>query len=203
MRDFIKENAKKNFKVGGIFVAIKDPLPKEVSLRAAVIKAFKLIPSHLARGIDAIYAGQFKDLADRNLNAKYRENAIYITNEQDNEGDIIDDLVHETAHSVEEMRNEEIYADNQIAREFIGKRRRLRSILSSNGYTNADHFNFEKTTYDPEFDNFLYKEVGYESLTYLTVGLVYSPYGMTSLREYFANGFEAYFLHRDIPRLKF
>ena len=47
--------------------------------------------------------------------------------------------------------------------------------------------------YFREFDEFLYKEVGYPVLTTLTMGLFYSPYAITSLREYFANGFENYF----------
>ena len=48
--------------------------------------------------------------------------------------------------------------------------------------------------YDKYFDQYLYKEVGYEKLVSLTMGLFASPYAATSLREYFANGFEAYFI---------
>ena len=44
-----------------------------------------------------------------------------------------------------------------------------------------------------EFDEFLYKTVGYDLLRDLTVELFVSPYAATSLREYFANGFEHYF----------
>ena len=32
--------------------------------------------------------------------------------------------------------------------------------------------------------------------------LFYSPYAATSLREYFANGFEAFFMKEDVARLK-
>ena len=44
------------------------------------------------------------------------------------------------------------------------------------------------------FDEFLYKTVGYETLVNITMGLFISPYAATSLKEYFANGFEAYFI---------
>ena len=45
-------------------------------------------------------------------------------------------------------------------------------------------------------------EVGYPVLSAMTVNLFYSPYGSTSIREYFANGFEAFYMQEDINRLK-
>ena len=56
--------------------------------------------------------------------------------------------------------------------------------------------------YSAELDHFFYKTVGYDLLRPLSSGLFYSPYAVTSLREYFANGFEAYFMKEDIPRIK-
>ena len=41
---------------------------------------------------------------------------------------------------------------------------------------------------------FLYREVGYPLMTSLTMGLFVSPYAATSIREYFARGFEEYYL---------
>ena len=48
---------------------------------------------------------------------------------------------------------------------------------------------------------FLLNDVGYATLTQLTVGLFLSPYGVTSLAEYFAEGFESYVL-RDKKSVK-
>ena len=45
-----------------------------------------------------------------------------------------------------------------------------------------------------KFDEFLYEDVGYPELTALTMGLFVSPYAVTSLREYFATGFEEYIM---------
>ena len=50
------------------------------------------------------------------------------------------------------------------------------------------------TEYNQKFDEFLADVVGYPTLLTLTMGLFVSPYGATSYREYFANGFEHYFL---------
>ena len=56
--------------------------------------------------------------------------------------------------------------------------------------------------YRDAFDHFLYKEVGYPLLSSLTAGLFMSPYAATSLREYFANGFEWFFLKDQQTYLK-
>ena len=48
--------------------------------------------------------------------------------------------------------------------------------------------------YDEKIDMYLYKDVGYEAMWNLINGLFPSPYSATSLREYFAIGFEYYFM---------
>ena len=50
------------------------------------------------------------------------------------------------------------------------------------------------TEYNETFDNFLYKEVGYSKLGSAVMGLFVSPYAATSLEEYWAVGFEDYFV---------
>ena len=55
--------------------------------------------------------------------------------------------------------------------------------------------------YDEEFDEYLYTVLGYPLLSSYTSGLFYSPYSATSVREYFARGFEAFFLYKDLKTL--
>ena len=45
-------------------------------------------------------------------------------------------------------------------------------------------------------DDYLYQVVGYDRLNFIvsSYGLFASPYAATSLQEYFANGFEHFFL---------
>ena len=88
-----------------------------------------------------------------------------------------------------------------MKREFLSKRKRLWRIISKNRI-NLSLEDYLQADYNPRFDEFLYKEVGYNLLSSLTAGLFYSPYAATSLEEYFANGFEAFYLRRDLPRLK-
>jgi hypothetical protein len=48
-----------------------------------------------------------------------------------------------------------------------------------------------------EFDNFLYKVVGYDKISLLTAGLFLSPYSITTIREYFASGMLDYLTNDD------
>ena len=74
-------------------------------------------------------------------------------------------------------------------------------LLDTEGL-NVDYAEYKNPEYSKNFDNHLYFEIGYPYLTNVSVNLFYSPYAITSLREYFANGFEAYFTGDDIYRLK-
>ena len=77
--------------------------------------------------------------------------------------------------------------------EFLGKRNRLKNILEANDWDTTG-LNFSETEYNEEFDSFLYEEVGYIELGARSMGLHVSPYAITSLREYWAVGFEDYFI---------
>ena len=106
---------------------------------------------------------------------------------------MIDDIIHEMAHAAEELYLDLIYGDGLIEQEFKGKRIRLYYLLNEEGF-DIDLKTFEEISYSYDFDNLLYKEIGYPILATLTSGLFVSPYGATSIREYFANGFEEFFL---------
>ena len=180
---------------------VKDPFVEDIDLDYVIQKVESVVPFELVSIVDSVYVGQFDHLNSRNVNAAYHEGAIYLSNVQDDEDDMIDDIIHEMAHAIEEHRGMDMYVDGEIEREFLGKRARLVNLLQAEGYkVSLDAaMNAE---YDQGFDEFLYQEVGYPVLTTLTMGLFFSPYAATSLREYFANGFEAVFLHNEAHYLK-
>jgi len=185
---------RKEFHISGdILVYVNEPLPENVDLDYVIKKIETNIPNHLMSGVDVIYVGQIEDFAERDVNAKYADGAIYITNIQDDNDDMVDDIVHELAHSVEETALQNIYADGTLEEEFLGKRKRLFDILSHEGY-NIPREVFLTTEYSRSFDEYLYKYLGYPLLQNLTMGLFNTAYGVTSIREYFATGFEEYFL---------
>ena len=117
---------------------------------------------------------------------------------QDNAKDMADDIVHEIAHSLEERFADTIYGDGRLQREFLGKRERLYQILKANGENCQEYKNyFHDLDYNAKFDDYLVNQVGYKKLASYIEGLFYSPYAATSVREYFARGFEAYFFVKD------
>ena len=201
LKNYIKNKKVNHFSHSGIEIFIKDPLPDHVNMRKVIKLLTKRVPQHLLTNLEVIYVGVFPELEKREIQAMFENSSIFITNNQKSNQDMLDDLVHEVAHSVEEIEAEAIYSDKEIEREFLGKRREMWVLLKNEGY-NLELNYFLDPDFNREFDNFLYMDVGYPILSLLTVNLFYSPYGATSLREYFANGFEAFFMREDIDRLK-
>jgi len=153
-----------------------------------------IVPASLLGAIEAVYIGTFKEL--NNKNAAYAHGAVYISADEPTSFDMIENFVHEVAHSLEPQHGFQIY-DDELINEFLGKRRRLRSILEAEGFY-INPLLYDYTEYNQKFDNFLANEVGYPTLLNLTGGLFVSPYGATSVQEYFANGVEKFYL--DSPQ---
>jgi len=175
-------------------VFVMEEPPDEVDISAFCQKAEETLSPALLNSIEVVYIGEFRELGDRN--AAFMNGAIYMTANEPTAFDMLENFVHETAHSLEDRYAWEIY-DDSLVQEFKGKRARLRSLLEAEGYQISPHL-YSFTEYNEKFDEFLAYEVGYPTLLSLTMGLFVSPYGATSIQEYFANGFEKYFL--DNPR---
>ena len=178
---------------GNLYVYVRDSLPSHVDLEEVFQFIYSRVPQHVFAEVDAIYVGNFDELREREVQSVYKDGAIYVTNLQSNLMDMVEDIVHELAHSLEGPYGMIIYGDGQVSSEFTGKRIILRDLLSASGQ-NVENINFENPEFDKGFDAYLHKEVGYPVLTSLTFGLFNNPYAATSLREYFASGFEEYIL---------
>jgi hypothetical protein len=182
---------------------VKDFPPHTVSIQDVIQELEEKIPKKFVQALDIIYIGQFDQLQQREVEAVYEDGAIYVSNEQSTEDEFVESIGHEIAHVLEEMVPMEIYGDGVVEEEFLGKRRRLWSILKAEGLaTQTDLRHFENTDYTESFDAYLYKKVGYPTLLSLTMGLFLSPYAATSMREYFANAFEAFFLNDEKQYVK-
>jgi len=176
-----------------VFV-VEAELEPDVDIPAFCTEVEQILPASILKNVEVVYIGQFKHLGDRN--AAYSNGGIYINSAEPTNFDMVENFVHEVAHSLEIDHGAAIYA-SEVMDEFRGKRERLRYLLEAEGYKiNPALYSYME--YTEKFDNFLANEVGYPLLLTLTMGLFASPYGATSLQEYFANGFEKYFL--DNPR---
>ena len=197
MNNFIKENLKnsREFIVfNRIPVIVDNPLTNNNIILGDVFKKIEnLTHRDYFQGIKRIRIGDYKFLNSRDINAAFHEGAIYLSNIQDDDNDIIDDILHEVAHNLERLYNDEIYEDEKLEDEFLLKRSKLKRILQDQGF-NVDKHDFFGVEYNKGFDQFLYKDVTYSSLKQLAVNLFCSVYGATSLSEYYATGFQQYLM---------
>lgn len=207
MKEYIKESAKRykvqNLKFYNKPVHVMQPVTNGVDLPQVLRDIEVRIPEYLTDNFEVIYIGNF-DLfhkKGRSFNAAFKDGAIYITNEQDDYDDLIDDIVHEMAHSIERQPkfSDIIYDDGLVEKEFLGKRKRLFYMLDEPMDTMVDYLNPE---YDKKFDMYLYKDIGYDKLRGATHSLFFSPYAITALKEYWANGFENYIVGNFEDRQK-
>ncbi len=181
----------------GIHVYFKEPLTNDdIDIEAVISRVEERIPSHLLSEVEMIIVGWFEEFEERKLNAFYKDGALYVSNIQDDEDDMYDDIIHEVAHSLESPLGYEIYSDQKVQNEFLRKRKYLYDILWAKGYR-APLSIFMDPEYNEEFDMFLYEKIGYNKLSDLMMGLFITPYAATSLREYYATGFSEFYLNSD------
>jgi hypothetical protein len=162
-------------------------------------KLQKTLPQQLVTGLDYILISKSNYMQDREVEAIYKDGIIYMTPEMEDANEALLSMVHEIAHLIEE-EHPDIYLDETIETEFIGKRNKLEQILIAHDIDTQGQ-DFQKTEYCEKFDDFLYLQVGYPVLRSLASGLFLSPYAATSVREYFADAFEEYFI-RDSKYVK-
>jgi len=193
-----------NFYTGnGIQVYFKDQLiDDKLDVEKIVSKFERVVPQHLLEEVEMIIIGHFDEFEDRNLTAFYKDGALHISNMIMDERGLLTDMIHETAHACETAYGQQIYADGKIKDEFLRKRLYLYDTLWKMGFK-APKSVFLDAEYDQEFDDFLFKDVGYAKLSNIVGGMFISAYAPTSLREYFATGFAEFYLHpNDHTNLK-
>ena len=191
--NYVKNKKLLEYNFSSFQVFIKDELPKDIDVKKVFEKTFSSLPKHFLNLVDVAYIGDFSFFKDRDVNAAFIDGALYITNQQDDNSDMLDDVIHEISHAVEKKYSQEIYEDQKIKNEYFNKLKKLKNYLSFEGYNirGIDFFNEE---YNKDFDDLLYRTIGYEKLAGYTKDLFLSPYSITSLREYFARGFEEYYI---------
>ena len=196
-RQKMLEETNNFYTASGIHVFTKDDLVNDlVDLEEVISKLETLLPEHIRDGIEMVIVGQFDEFQERGINAFYKDGALYVSNYQSDNADLLDDLVHETAHSVEEQYGMDIYADQEIKDEFLRKRMHMYNVLWNMGFEPSEE-DFLETEYDQDFDEYLHQDIGYDKLSEILKGIMVTPYAATSLREYFATGFTEFYLYPD------
>jgi len=212
MKKYLEHSVKKSLKerkeylLYDVSVYMINFFPDHINVNNVLEDLKELIPYEVLYGLEGIYIGEFPELIERDIQAMLKDGAIYLSSYKEHpevtEEIIVKDIVHELAHLVEDNYQFEIYGDNSIEKEYVGKKKRLVELLRANGisFHGMGNLFFSEDKVD-ELDDFLFKELEYDNLSSLTPGLFLSPYSVTSIREYFANGFEEY-INGDLYYLK-
>lgn len=204
------ENSQKNltknntnfYSPAGLHVYFNEPILNDnIDVEKVVSKVEGTIPPHLRDEIEMIIFGHFDEFEERSINAFYKDGALYISNIQDDEEDLYDDIVHEIAHSVEESYGYEIYADQKIKNEFLLKRDNLHDILWASGFKIPKSL-MRDSEFNMDLDKIFLEKIGYDKLGSLSRGIFIGPYSATSLREYFATAFTDYYLNDNHEHLR-
>ena len=203
LKEYIK-NKQKTYKdfytKSGIKVFINTKIEFDIDIQKAIAYVENKIPSVLRSEIEMILIGDLKDFDEREISAFYEDGCIYIDPRSIEAGldmlDLVEQVIHEIAHSVGGAYGELIYGDSEIQNEFLRKRKYLHDILWKMGHKTQENF-FLDLDYSEEFDNYIHDTVGYNKLHGVLVGIFLFPYAVTSLREYFATGFSEYFMNPD------
>jgi len=182
--------------VDSINIIVKDDLKFDMNLDD-VKEVLLSLPRNFLANLDYIMFGDFGFLKEKGYNASYADSVIYVSNEQSGNSDVMDDIIHEIGHSVEERYEHLIYGDGLIEMEFMKKRKSLSREMKKSGIEIPENL-YMNPQYDEQLDDIFANQIGYPTMTAIVQGIYYSPYAATSIREYFANGFEAYFYHKDI-----
>lgn len=190
----------------GIEFVLDKPLKKDIDIEKVMGLLRSNLPVSSYVGINNVYFGEFDILKKRSLTALHHKDNIYISSEEmSSEKEILDDLVHEFAHRFEENNSEKIYEDGKIINEYLGKMNRLHDLITQDydlDYFGITYFDFINTEFDEKFDKFLYEKIGYEEVENMAPTLFIRPYAATSVREYFATGFEDYYLEGGLQLKK-
>ena len=196
MIDYIKESNKKaqdrnEYMLFNVPVYVINKFPSNIKINNILDSVKDIIDIKYLDGLETIYIGDFKDLNRRDIQSMLKDDAIWISsNNVKNvitEPLVVENIIHEIAHLLEEKYQSQIYGDRKLEREYNSKKNRLFHLLKNEEY-DIDLELFFSDDMLKEFDNFLYKVVGYDKISLLTAGLFLSPYSITTIREYFASG---------------
>jgi len=142
--------------------------------------------------ITQIRLGNFPKLEKEDYKSYYKDGIIYLSNKEDFVEELLMNFLHELAHSFEKPYYDQIYGDGFLAKEFKNKRNQLKNVISMYEGGRTPPFDFNEINYSKELDDYLANTIGYDKLWKYCAGIFTNPYAATSLREYFASGFEVW-----------
>ena len=145
-----------------------------------------------SRHINQIKFGSFPELDKENYKSYYKDGIMYLSNKEDFIEELLMNFFHELAHSFEKPYFDQIYGDRFLEKEFLNKRNQLKNVITMYEGGRPPPVDFNEINYSKKLDNYLVNIIGYDKLWKYSAGIFTNPYAATSLREYFAAGFESW-----------
>lgn len=164
-------------------------------VRMLFMQLKKILKNRFLVKIDTIYIGDLEFLREKGFTGLYDNNTLYIV-ESDSVEEMKRTVLHELSHAMEKIYGQYITEIQDVEAEFYKKRMTLYTRLSDAGYK-VDRAQFETTSYNEDFDRLISTNIGFNRIRPFSDDLFMSPYAITSINEYVANGFEAFFYDRD------
>ena len=120
LKDFVKKSLLESQKIrreytlhNRIYVYIQDFLPENVDIVEVLQAIEDRLPPHITKEVDTIFIGTDAEIGPQGrqagFTAMYDSGAIYVSNEQNSVEDMVDDIIHEFAHSLEQPYGFAIY----------------------------------------------------------------------------------------------
>lgn len=159
----------------------------------------KQIPVKFWEDIDGVYVADIDEFRERQINALYKDGCIYVSPNQETAEDMLDDIIHELAHALEESNYDLIYGDGSLEKEFLEKRSRFWDLLNTTDKKLL--YKLLSPEFQQDLDEFFHSDIGYDEIENMIGDKFCSPYGITSLREYWANCFE-HFYFGDVDEVR-
>ena len=194
----LKQKKEYSLLSGKIPVYLINHISHEIDLNSVLGIVEENVPASIISLIEGIYIGNFQELTDRNIQAMFKDGVIYLSTlkELDVASEMLmaGNIVHELAHALEDKYGYLIYQNKDVEQEYQAKKEKLFFSLRADLFKNFSRDLFFNEDRVDDLDSFLFHNVGYDKLSLLAADLFTSPYSITSIREYFANGVEDYLL---------
>jgi hypothetical protein len=89
----IRKRSQKEYHLFGKLVYVQEPFVGDVSVQNVIDEIEQTIPPYLFEEVDTIIVGTFDFLDERDLEAIYKDGAIYISNKIINDRDLIENIL--------------------------------------------------------------------------------------------------------------
>ena len=161
-------------------------------VRFFIDKIKETISKEACKHLKQIKLGTYPQFEKEDYQSYYKDGILYLSSNVNAIEDIIMNFFHELAHSFEKPYYSQIYGDGFLEKEFLNKRNKLKNVITMYEGGRPPPFDFNQINYSKELDDYLANTIGYDKLWRYCSGIFTNPYAATSLREYFAAGFEAW-----------